>query len=429
MRFEESTRWLDRAKAVIPSASQTYSKSYKYYCEGAAPAFLSRAEGAHVWDVDGNEFVDFVMALGAVTLGYRNREVDAALRSQLEKGISFSQSHFLEVELAEKLVDIIPCAEMVRFLKNGSDATAAAVRLARAYTEREMIACCGYHGFQDWYIGTTVNHRGVPEAVRKLTKTFQYNDLASLERVFEQYPGQVAGVIMEPVALQPPRENFLHKARELTHENGALFIFDEVVTGFRLALGGAQAYFGVTPDMASFGKGVANGMPLSFLAGPRDVMKLIDQGVFISATYGGETLSLVAALTTIGILEGPESFPRLWSMGEKWGRAVRELIDEKNLSSVMEVAGLAPHCGVVFKDFQGVPSTDYLSVYQQELIQEGVLTVGINNFCLAHSEKDVDQYISAVNESTNTLLKVVETGNAAPFLKGGKISPIFKRNQ
>ncbi len=427
MKFDNSVKLLNLAKSVIPTASQTYSKSYRYYCEGMAPAFLDYGKGSHVWDIDGNKFVDFVLALGPVILGYNHPAVNAAINKQLKKGISFPQPHPLEVELAEKLVQIIPCAQMVRFLKNGSDATAAAIRLARAYTGRDMIACCGYHGFHDWFIGSTTNNRGVPQAVCDLTKTFEYNNLDSLQSLFQQYPGQIAAVIMEPVALEPPHDNFLQKVKDLTGANGSILIFDETITGFRLSLGGAQELYGVTPDMATFGKGMANGMPLSVVAGRKEIMTLIDEGVFISTTFGGETLSLAAAIATISILEKEESYPHTWSLGERWLKEVNSLVNKKKLSSIVKTAGLAPHSGVIFNDFNGIQRTDLLSLYQQEIMAHGVLSIGINNYCLAHNSEDLDKYISAVDKALDKVVLALENGDVDTFLKGGKIQPIFKR--
>ena len=220
-------------------------------------------KGGHVWDVDGNEYVDFVNGLCAVTLGYDDADVTRAVKAQLEDGVIFTLPHPLEMQVAEAIVDMVPCAEMVRFGKNGSDVTAAAVRLARAFTGRDHVAVCGYHGWQDWYIGSTARNRGVPEAVRNLTHAFAYNDLESLRKMLAGHPGEVAAVILEPMNSQAPKDGFLEGVKELTHRHGALLVFDEVITGFRLANGGAQELFGVTPDLACFGKGVANGYPVS----------------------------------------------------------------------------------------------------------------------------------------------------------------------
>ena len=289
--FERSQLFLARAEQVIPLGSQTFSKSRTQYPWGVSPYFVQRAQGTRVWDLDGNEYIDFVNSLASVTLGYQDEDVTRAVAEQLQhSGVIFSLPHPLECEVAELICEMVPCAEMVRFGKNGSDATAAAVRLMRAHTARDHVAVCGYHGWQDWYIGSTARNRGVPQATRELTHAFAYNDLGSLQALFERYPGQIAGIVMEPMGATEPQPGFLQAVKDLAHREGALLTFDETITGFRFANGGAQAWFGVTPDLASFGKGLANGYPVSAIAGRRDVMKLMEE-VFFSFTFGGETLS------------------------------------------------------------------------------------------------------------------------------------------
>src|SRR2546425_4893353 len=298
-RFEKSMAWLRRAEALIPGASQTFSKGPNQFVRGASPLFLERGEGARVWDVDGNEYLDFTMALCAVSLGYADPDVNAAVARQLERGVLFTLAHPLEAEVAEQLCRLIPCAEMVRFGKNGSDVTSGAVRLARAFTGRDVIAACGYHGWQDWYVGTTTRSLGVPKSVRALTRTFTYNRIETLEQLFDEHPGQVAAVIMEPVGIEAPRPQFLESVRELCTRHGTLLIFDEIVTGFRLAPGGAQEHFAVLPDLACFGKGMSNGFPLSALVGRRQIMALLEE-VFFSFTAGGGAGALAARLSPIG---------------------------------------------------------------------------------------------------------------------------------
>src|SRR3990167_6285478 len=271
-RYKLSQQLHEKASKVIPLGSQTFSKSKTQYPYGVSPYFIKKGKGSHVWDADNNEYVDFVNALAAITLGYNDPDVTNAVKAQLEEGTIFSLPHELEMQVAEKIVEMVPCAEMVRFGKNGSDVTAGAIRLARAYTKRDHVAVCGYHGWQDWYIGSTARNLGVPKSTRDLTHVFTYNDIDSLNKIFKEYPDQVAAVIMEPMNTTEPLDGFLEKVRELTHKNGAVFIFDETITGFRYANGGAQEYFGVTPDLATFGKGIANGYPLSVLAGRKDIM-------------------------------------------------------------------------------------------------------------------------------------------------------------
>ncbi len=425
--FTTSTQWLKRAKKLIPSASQTYSKSYKYFCEGAAPAFLEKGHGACVWDVDGNKYIDFILGLGPVTIGYNNQEINQAVIEQLHKGVTFSQPTTLEVELAQKLTQIIPAAEMVKFVKNGSDATTAAIRLARAHTKKDIIACSGYHGYHDWYIGTTTNNLGVPNAVKELTKKFTYNDIQSLKKIFDDNPGNVAAVILEPCQGTGPEDDFLEKVKQLTHQHGAVLIFDEVVSGFRMGLAGAQGHYGVTPDLAAFGKGMANGFSLSAVVGKKEIMELIDDGAFISTTFGGETLPLVAALKTIEILERPESFKHILHLGDLWLLEMQKLIERKNLQQHINYYGLSPHCGITFNKIKNLEPEDLLSVYQQTLIEHGILSLGVNNFSLAHTEQDVYAFIVAADKALDKVAIAIEQNSVTSLLRGEKFRSIFAR--
>jgi len=425
--FNKSTAMLKKAKNVIPCASQTYSKSYKYFCEGAAPAFMDKGRGAYVWDVDGNRYIDFVLGLGAITIGYNNPEVNKAVIKQLKKGISFSQPTFLEVELADKLIDLIPCAEMVRFVKNGSDATSAAIRLARAFTGKDMILCSGYHGWHDWYVGSTENDLGVPICVKDMTKHFIYNDICFLEGLLKKYKGKIACVIMEPVSGDGPEKGYLLQVKSLVHKYGALLIFDEVVSGFRMGISGAQGYYNVIPDLASFGKGMANGLALSAVVGRKDIMRLIENGAFISTTFGGESLSLAGALAAINILEKKGVYEHIWDMGNLWKQKMQALIDKKDMNNIVRVGGLAPHCGLIFNKTGKLSNYDLASVFQQYVISKGILTIGINNFCLSHTKEDIEAFIYFSDKAFDEALKAVAKDSVKDILKGGKIMPVFKR--
>jgi glutamate-1-semialdehyde aminotransferase len=286
-RYKKSEEFLKRALNTIPLGSQTFSKSKAALPYGVSPYFVDHAKGSRFWDIDGNEYLDFVNALCCVTLGYCDPDVDDAVKIQMERGVTFSLPHRLEAEVAEILVDMIPCAEMVRFAKNGTDVTSAAIRVARAYTGRNRVALCGYHGWQDWYIGSTAKNLGVPLVVQELSHTFKYNNFSSLQELFDKYPNEFAAVILEPMNVEYPRNNFLENVRELTKLNGALLIFDETITGFRFSEGGAQELFDVTPDLSTFGKGIANGFPLSVVVGKREIMMEMEE-IFFSGTFGGE---------------------------------------------------------------------------------------------------------------------------------------------
>lgn len=414
-----------RAREVIPSETQTFSKGPSQYVQGVAPAFLARARGARVWDVDGNEYIDYPLALGPVILGHNYPAVTEAVTRQLQDGCVFSLPHPLEIDVAEMLTEVIPCAEMVRFGKNGSDATAGAVRLARAYTGRDMIACCGYHGWQDWYIGTTTRNRGVPEAVRQLTVPFQFNNIESLRRVFSDHPGGVAGVIIEPLGSQIPAEGFLAEIRALTRREGALLIFDEIITGFRLALGGAQEYFRVVPDLACFGKAMANGFPLAALVGPRDIMQLLDE-VFFSFTFGGETLSLAAAAATLRELRARPVIDHLWAQGQRLQDGYNMLAEYYGVARYTSCAGLPPRTIVAFRDHSGKESLLIKSLFQQEVLKRGILFAGYHNICYELTPDDVTYTLRVYRSALEILAKALSSGDPLRYLEGQPVQPVFR---
>ena len=426
--YKKSDELLKRAIEVTPLGAQTYSKSYRYYCQGDSPSFIERGEGCYLYDVDGNKFIDFVCALGPITIGYNVEEINDAVKNQLEKGIAFSLQAEAEVELAEKIIEIIPCAEMVRFIKNGGDATTAAIRLARAYTNRDLVALSGYHGMHDWSIGSTENNKGIPKEISNLTKTFEYNDIESLEELFKTYPNEIAAVILEPIQANGPKDDFLQKVKKLTHENGAILIFDEVVSGFRYALGGASEYYDIVPDMAAFGKGMGNGLPISAVAGKKEIMKQIEEGIFVSTTFGGEALSMAGSLAALKILEKPGVYEHIWKLGSILKEGLEDLIKKYELGDVILVSGLPPHCGVEFEDVGSLDYLDINSIYSQAMIHNGIITVGINNINLSHTEKEIDAYLSAAEEAMVDIKKAIEQDSTEGILIGKKVDPVFKRN-
>ncbi|MDE2396805.1 MAG: aminotransferase class III-fold pyridoxal phosphate-dependent enzyme, partial [Burkholderiales bacterium] len=337
--FEKSMAFLARSEKVIPLGSQTFSKSRTQYPYGVSPYFITRGQGSRVWDLDGNEYIDFVSSLASITLGYQDPDVTAAVRAQLdESGVIFSLPHPLETEVAELICEMVPCAERVRFGKNGSDATAGAIRVARAHTGRDRVAVCGYHGWQDWYIGSTARHRGVPQATRELTHAFAYNDLDALRTLLAAHPGEFAAVILEPMNVAEPLPGYLQGVKELAHGHGALLVFDETITGFRYSNGGAQAHFGVTPDLATFGKGLANGYPVSAVAGRADVMKQMEE-IFFSFTFGGEALSLAAAKATLTKLQREPVAATLAERGRQAMDGARAVIERHGLGDLFSVSG------------------------------------------------------------------------------------------
>jgi glutamate-1-semialdehyde-2,1-aminomutase len=421
----KSNKYWARAEEIIPGGTQTFSKGPTQFVKGVAPIYLQSGKGSHVFDVDGNEYIDYVMALGPVTLGYSYPRVNEAIVRQLEHGIIFSLMHPLEVELSELLVELIPCAEMVRFGKNGSDATSGAVRVARAYTGREKIACCGYHGWQDWYIGTTTRDKGVPKSTKELTLPFEYNNIESLGKIFAENKDEIAAIIMEPIIIEEPEDNFLRKMKELAHKNGAILIFDEIITGFRLALGGAQEYFKVIPDLVTFGKGMANGMPISAVAGRREIMEEFGE-VFFSFTFGGETLSLAAAIETIKEMREKNAIPYFWKQGEKLKEGYNSLAQKYELTEYTQCIGLSAHAAIYFR-IDGRDSLELKSLFQQEMIKRGILTIGVHNLCFSHSDKDIERTMEAYEDTLRILKQAIDENNIEKYLEGEKVKPVFRR--
>ena len=424
--FNKSNELLEREVKVSPLAAQTYSKSYRYFCRGIAPSYMDHGEGCYIYDVDGNKFIDFMCALGPITIGYNDPDVNEAVIKQVNKFASGSLQSELEVELAEKLCEIIPCAEMVRFVKNGSDATTAAIRLARAYTGREVVLMSGYHGMHDWSIGASSNNKGVPKAVCELTKNFIYNDLDDLEKQLQE--NEVAAVILEPIQSNGPMEGYLGRVKELTHKYGAILVFDEVVSGFHYALGGAQELFGVQPDLVAFGKGMANGYPISAVAGRKDLLEQIEQGVFISTTFGGDSISMAAALATIKKLEQPGFYDHITKIGTMIRGGIQDCIDKYDLNDVLAVSGMPAHCGVSFEGHGALSYLDIQSVYSQTMIQNGIIVFAIYFLNAHHTEVEAKAYLEATDNAFASIRKAVDLDSIDGILLGGKVDPVFKRN-
>lgn len=424
-KFDASMQYLARAERVIPLGSQTFSKSRTQYPHGVSPYFISRGEGSRVWDLDGNEYIDFVSSLASITLGYNDPDVTAAVRTQLDSGVIFSLPHPIETEVAELICEMVPCAEMVRFGKNGSDATSGAIRLARAFTGRDRVAVCGYHGWQDWYIGATARHRGVPQATRDLTHTFAYNDLPSLHALLQQHPGEFAAVILEPMNVADPAAGFLAGVKELAHAHGALLVFDETITGFRFANGGAQQLFGVTPDLATFGKGLANGYPVSAVAGRRDVMKLMEE-IFFSFTFGGEALSLAAAKATLTKLKTQPVVATLCDRGEAIRSGVQGILNNADLHDLFSITGHPTWTFLNMRDARGATAFDIKTLWMQEMHQRGILSVGTHNVSYAHSEADVAALLAAYREVLPFISQVLNEGRLHDVLRCAPLVPLFK---
>jgi glutamate-1-semialdehyde 2,1-aminomutase/spore coat polysaccharide biosynthesis protein SpsF len=422
--IRQSQHWLERAKARIPTQTQTLSKGPTQFVQGVCPVFIQRGKGSHIWDVDGNEYIDYMLALGPITLGWAYPATDDAVRRQLEQGITFSLPHPLEVELAELLGKTVPCAEMVRYAKNGSDATAACVRIARAYTKRDLIAVCGYHGAQDWYLATTERDHGVPALMKELVRKFDYNKIETLEKIFADNPSKVAAVIMEAIGVEEPRDNFLQRVRELCTKHGALLIFDEIVTGFRVALGGAQQHYNVIPDLAAFGKGAANGMPLSIVAGKKEIMRTCED-VFFSMTYGGETLSLAAAIATINEMRAKPVIEHLWRLGAQLKDGFNALATKYGIPA--DCKGLPPHAAFTFKDKDGKDDLLLKSLFVQEVSLRGILVSGGYFINYSHTDHDIAATLAAFEEAFILMRKALDEGDLRKYLKGTPVQPVFRK--
>ena len=424
--FTKSEELLKREIEVSPLAAQTFSKSYRYFCRGIAPSYMDHGEGCYIYDVDGNKFIDFMCALGPITVGYNDPTVNEAVINQVHKFASGSLQSELEVELAEKLCEIIPCAEMVRFVKNGGDATTAAIRLARAFTGREVVLMSGYHGMHDWSIGASSNNKGVPKAVCELTKNFIYNDLGDLEKKLQE--NEVAAVILEPIQSNGPKEGYLEGVKELTHKYGAILVFDEVVSGFHYALGGAQEVFGVSPDLVAFGKGMGNGYPISAVAGRKDLLKQIEEGLFISTTFGGDSIAMAASLATLNILSKPGYYKHIIRIGTMIRDGIQERIDKYDLNDVLSVSGMPAHCGLAFEGQGSLSYLDIQSVYSQTMIQNGILVFAIYFLNSHHTEKEAQAYLDATDKAFALIRKAIDEDSVDGILLGGKVDPVFKRN-
>src|SRR5215813_10551708 len=407
-RYQRSLDMLDRARRVVPGAAQTLSKGPSMFVEGAYPVFLERGSGCRVWDVDGNEYVDYLLGLASITLGYAYPAVVEAVTRQMERGSIFSLPHPLEVEVSERLRDVIPCAEMSRFLKTGSEADAAAVRVARAATGRDVTLFAGYHGWHEWHAITTPRSKGIPKDFSRLIAPFQYNDLASLERALDEHHGRVAAVIMEPVLLDAPAKGFLEGVKAAAHRHGALLIFDEIISGFRWAVGGAQEYFEIVPDLATFGKGMANGLPLSAVVGRADLMREFEE-IFVSSTFGGDTLALAACRATLDEYRERPVIEHLWRMGRRFQDGFTAAATRLGVPA--RCIGYPVHPKIVIEHSSPETQRLLMSLFLQETGRRGVIFhfAGFN-ISFSHGERDVEETVQACDEALRVVSAALADG-------------------
>ncbi len=423
----------ERAHRLIPAGCHTYAKGDDQY-PLAAPPLIRRGAGSHVWDMEGREYIEYGMGLRAVILGHGYPDVVDAAHQAMRDGTNFSRPSPLEVECAEALLDLVPAADMVKFAKNGSDVTTAAVKLARAWTGRDLVAICEDQPFfsvDDWFIGVTTMSSGIPKAIRDLTVGFRFNDLDSLERMFERHPDEVACVVMEAATSVEPEPGFLEGVRASCTAHGAVLVFDEMITGLRWGLGGAQARYGVSPDLSTFGKGIGNGFAVSALAGRRDIMQLgslereaRDRVFLLSTTHGAETHSLAACMATLDVCRREGVPDVLRERGLRLQKGVREVVTERDLEAYVDVIGHPANLVYVTRGPDGEPSQEYRALFMQELIRGGVLGP---SFVLgySHDDDDIDRTVEVVASALDVYGRAMDEGSVTPYLDGRPTRRVF----
>ncbi len=441
-----SNKLFKKAIKIIPGGSQTFSKGPSQFTNNFAPKYLKRGKGCKVWDEDGNSYIDYVMGCQPLILGYSDKDINEAVNKQLKVGSTFSLMNKLEIEVAELLVKHIPSAEMVRFGKNGGDATTIAIKIARAATKKQKIAFCGYHGWHDWFIASTDKSNGIPKFNNDLIHSFEYNNIKSLENVFKNNKNEIACVIMEPITVPEPkcftkacknklcrinkvcRNNFLHKVKEICRKNNALLIFDEVVTGFRYSIGGAQEYYNVTPDLTALAKGISNGVPLSAIVGKKKYMSLLANDVFFSFTYGGECLGLAAAKACIKKLIEKKVPYHLQNVGSFFQTNLNKIIKKYELESFLSCDGHPCRSIFTIKDHKNYKNLEIKTFIQQELFRRGILWAAYHSLSYMHKKKDIKKTLKAFDETFEILSKIIQSKqNINSKIVGDLVSPVFRK--
>ncbi len=424
MKIEKSKEFLKKGEKLIPALSQTFSKAHYSFVEGVYPIYALRGKGSHLIDVDNNEFIDYVLGLGPVSLGYCYETIDNAIKSQLENGISFSLPHTLEIEVSEKLQKIVPDAEMTRFSKTGSDAVTACIRAARAFTKKDHILYTGHGGvWHDWFTAITNRNDGVPNFNNDLISLFKYNDIESLKSAFNRLDGNVAAVVMEPMWLEYPLDGFLEEVQELTHKNNALLIFDEVLTGFRLANGGGQELLKVNADLVAFGKAIGNGMPLGAITGKAEYMKKFNE-IFYSTTYGGETLSLAAGNAVLNEFLTKNVTKHCWDLGKSLKDGINNLAHEMGLP--IEWRGLPVRGAITFSQIDQYTPKLLHSIFLQECIRNRVMFgPGETLLCYSHSKQDIEMTLKVCQNAFEKIKSGLQDQNLNKILEGNEIKTVM----
>jgi glutamate-1-semialdehyde 2,1-aminomutase len=429
-----ATRTLQhRAHEIIPGGAHTYAKGDDQYPE-SAPPFIARGKGCHVWDLDGNEFIEYGMGLRSVGLGHAFPAVVRAVRDELERGSNFTRPSPREVECAESFLSCVTTAEMVKFAKNGSDATTAALKLARAYTGRDLVAICADHPFfstDDWFIGATGIPAGIPQMIRDLTLKFRYNDAASLEQLFVAHPNRISCVVLEAETATPPHPAFLAEVRALCDKYGALMVLDEMITGFRWDLGGAQRVHGVVPDLSTFGKAIANGFALAALAGKREIMERgglthsFERVFLLSTTHGAETHTLAAGIAAMRVYRDEPVIETLYRRGERLRAGFQQVAQRHGVQDHLVILGRA--CNLVFgtKGTDLAPSQGFRALFMQQLIRGGVLAPSFV-VSYSHTDSDIDQTVDAVDAAAAIYARALSDG-WEQHLVGRPVKPVYRQ--
>ncbi|WP_141208063.1 glutamate-1-semialdehyde 2,1-aminomutase [Streptomyces griseorubiginosus] len=424
----------ERLHALIPGGAHTYAKGDDQYPENVAPV-ISHGRGAHVWDVDGNRYVEYGSGLRSVSLGHAHPRVTEAVRREIDRGSNFVRPSVVEAEAAERFLATVPTAEMVKFAKNGSDATTAAVRLARAVTGRRRVALCADHPFfstDDWFIGTTPMSAGIPEETNELTVAFPYGDLAATEELLTRHRDEIACLILEPATHSEPPPGYLAGLRELADRHGCVLIFDEMITGFRWSEAGAQGLYGVVPDLSTFGKALGNGFAVSALAGRRELMErggLRHSGerVFLlSTTHGAETHSLAAAMAVQTVYAEEGVTARLHSLGERLAAGVRDAAAGMGVGEHVVVRGRASNLVFATLDENGQPSQAYRTLFLRRLLAGGVLAPSFV-VSSALTDADIDHTVDAVAQACAVYRKALDAADPTPWMGGRPVKPVFRR--
>lgn len=425
------------AHELIPGGAHTYSRGDDQFPQNA-PAILSKGKGCTVWDAEGNEFLDFGMGLRAFGIGYNDEQISKAAIEGILLGNNLTRASTVEVDAALLLNKLIPWCEMVKFAKNGSAVTTAAVKLARAFTGKQIILRCKqqpFHSYDDWFIGDTVMKRGVPEDIQSSTKHFDYNDLDSVSKLFIEFKGRIAGLIMEPATTEHPNEyedgqNFLQKVQSLCREENAVFILDEVLTGFRWHLQGAAKYYNVYPDLVCYGKAMANGFSVSALGGKREIMEIggikhdSERVFLLSTTHGAEISGLNAFIETMKIYKENDVILHTWNFGKKLREGVEKITENLEIAEYFKIVGIDCLPGYLTLDENMNPCLKFRTLFSQEMIKNKVLMPWIS-ICFSHTEKELEKALAAIDNSLRVYKKALEEG-VGKYLVGEAVKPVFR---